>query len=94
MQFLVLSQRRLDDFTPEQFDAVIPAETDVVRNLYADGILRSIWLRDDLPGAAFILESADLAEARSTVAALPMAAGGLSTFTVIPLQPYRGFGPR
>jgi hypothetical protein len=41
-------------------------------------------------GACFLVEAPDLA----TVGALPMASAGLSEFTVLPLKPYRGFGPR
>jgi hypothetical protein len=94
MQFMVLSSRYTDQYEEADFGAVIPAETQRVRQLYADGVLRQIWLRDDLPGACFLLEAPDEDSARSTVNALPMAHSGLSGFTVIPLRPYGGFGPR
>ncbi|MCG3752949.1 hypothetical protein FKO37_20880 [Amycolatopsis sp. Poz14] len=94
MQFMVLSRRRTETFEETDFAEVIPAETDRVRRLYLDGVVRQIWLRDDLPGACFVVEAPDESTARSTVDALPMASSGLSEFTVIPLQPYRGFGPR
>lgn len=91
MQFLVLSRRRTEQFTDADFDAVIPAETQRVRELYAQQVVRQIWLRGDQPGAAFVVEAADAAEAQRTVDALPMAAAGLSEFQLIPLAPYRGF---
>jgi hypothetical protein len=94
MQFLVLSRRRTERFADGEFDAVLPAETDMVRRLYADGVVRQIWLRDDVAGAGFIIEAADDASARGIVDTLPMAATGLSEFTLIPLRPYRGFGPQ
>lgn len=93
MQFLVLSRRRVEQFADADFEAVLPAETDRVRELYADGVVRQIWLRGDLAGAAFTVEADDEDAARAVVDALPMAASGLSEFTVIPLRPYRGFAP-
>lgn len=94
MQFMVLSRRRTEQFEEADFAEVLPAETDRVRRLYLDGVVRQIWLRDDLPSACFIVEAPDEAAAKSTVDALPMASSGLSEFTVIPLRPYRGFGPQ
>lgn len=93
MQFLVLSRRRVEQFADADFEAVLPAETDRVRELYADGVVRQIWLRGDLAGAAFTVEADDEDAARAVVDGLPMAASGLSEFTVIPLRPYRGFAP-
>ncbi|TVT16048.1 hypothetical protein FNH05_36815 [Amycolatopsis rhizosphaerae] len=94
MQFMVLSRRRTELYQEADFDAVIPAETRQVRQLYADGVVRQIWLRADLPGACFLVEAPDEDSLRSTVDELPMARSGLSEFTIIPLRPYRGFGPR
>ena len=90
---MVMSRRRTESHAPEEFEAVIPAETARVRELYAAGVVRQIWLRDDLPGACFLVEADDLPGARSIVDGLPMATSGLSEFTVMPLSPYRGFGP-
>jgi hypothetical protein len=94
MQFMVLSSRHTERYEEADFDAVIPDETQRVRQLYADGVVRQIWLRGDVAGACFLIEAPDENTARSTVNALPMARSGLSEFTVIPLRPYRGFGPR
>ncbi|WP_354526967.1 muconolactone Delta-isomerase family protein [Nakamurella sp. UYEF19] len=90
---MVLSRRLAESFPPEEFDKIIPAETARVRQLYADGVVRQIWLRGDAAGACFLIEAADLEVAQQTVDELPMARSGLSEFTVIPLTPYRGFGP-
>lgn len=91
VQFMILSRRRTEQFTDAEFGAVIPAETDRVRALYADGIVRQIWLRGDLAGACFTIEAPDADTADSIVQNLPMAVSGLSEFTIIPLSPYRGF---
>jgi hypothetical protein len=93
MQFMVLSRRRTEQFTDADFEQVIPTETDRVRTLYIDGVVRQIWLRGDLPGACFTVEAPDLDTAHATIETLPMAVSGLSEFTIIPLNPYRGFGP-
>ena len=89
-----MSRRRTEEVGEEDFEKVIPLETDRVRTLYAEGVVRQIWLRDDLPGACFVIEADSPAQAQATVDELPMAASGLSEFDVIPLRPYRGFGPR
>ncbi|OZD07307.1 hypothetical protein CH275_09225 [Rhodococcus sp. 06-235-1A] len=93
MQFLVMSRRRVEQFSDEDFAAVLPEETEAVRALYADGVVRQIWLRGDVAGAAFVVEAENASVAQSTIDALPMASSGLSEFTLIPLSPYRGFGP-
>jgi len=91
MQFMILSRRLTEDFPEERFEALLPAETDRIRALYGAQVVRQIWLRDDVPGACFLIEADDLAAAESVVGSLPMASSGLSRFSVIPLAPYRGF---
>ena len=91
MQFLVISQRDEQNFTSDDFDAVIPAETEQVRNLYGESVIRQIWLRDDVRGACFLLEAKSLKQAETIVGALPIAQRGMSDFQIIPLRPYGGF---
>lgn len=93
MQFMVLSRRLTEQFSGADFEKMIPAETDRVRALYAESVVRQIWLRADLAGACFLIEAPNLDAAQGIVQTLPMAASGLSEFTVIPLTPYRGFTP-
>jgi muconolactone delta-isomerase len=55
MQFLTLSRRRTDAFPPEAFTPELTGrEAQRVRDLYASGILRQVWRRADLPGAAIL----------------------------------------
>ncbi|WP_331744993.1 hypothetical protein OG762_48245 (plasmid) [Streptomyces sp. NBC_01136] len=91
---MVITQRYSDQFSDEDFAAVLPQETETVRELYADGTLRQIWLRGDTRGACFLLEAESLSDAEAAVAALPLAQKKMSDFQVIPLRPYGGFGPR
>ncbi|MGB8262174.1 MAG: muconolactone Delta-isomerase family protein [Terracidiphilus sp.] len=95
MQFLSVSRRRTDAFPPEAFTPELVArESQRVRALYASGILRQIWRRADLPGAAILWEAASEAEVRSALASLPIAAAGmLEIVLLVPLAPYPGFGP-
>jgi muconolactone delta-isomerase len=93
MQFLVLSHRHSDRFTPEQYAEHLPAETQRVRQLYARGVIQQIWQRDDLRGAAFLVSARSLSAAQAAVGSLPLARLQMSEFTVIPLRPYQGFGP-
>ena len=93
MQFLVLSRRHSDRFTPEQYAEHLPAETARVRELYARGVIQQIWQRDDRAGAAFLVSARSLQAAREAVHSLPLARLQMSMFTVIPLRPYDGFGP-
>jgi hypothetical protein len=59
-----------------------------------DGLVRQIWSRADARGAVMILEAASLEDARAVVAKLPlMQSGHLQIDSIIPLIPYRAFGP-
>jgi len=95
MQFLSLSRRRTEAFSDAEFAILAEAESQRVRSLYAEGIIRQIWQRGDLPGACILFEAASEEEVRTALATLPMMqAGMLELLWVIPLKPYRGFGPR
>lgn len=95
MQFLTLSRRRTDLFPPEAFSGELAArETLRVKQLYAAGILRQIWKRGDIPGAAILWEAPNEAEVREALASLPInQAGMLEILALVPLEPYPGFGP-
>ena len=95
MQFFTLSRRRTDAFPPEAFTAeLVAGETQRVKELYATGLLRQVWKRGDTPGAAIVWEAASEAEVRDAVASLPIfKAGMLELVSLVPLEPYGGFGP-
>jgi muconolactone delta-isomerase len=95
MQFLSLSRRLVDQFPPEAFSPeLMGRETVRVRELYAAGLLRQIWLRGDIPGSSILWEASSEAEVRDALASLPvLQAGLLEIVAVIPLKPYPGFGP-
>jgi muconolactone delta-isomerase len=93
MQFLSLSRRRTDQFPPEAFTSeLVGQEGQRVRALYASGILRQVWKRGDMAGAAILWEAASEAEVRAAIESLPIfRAGMLEVTAVVPLEPYAGF---
>lgn len=95
MQFLAVLRRRTESFTDEQFAPVLEPEAERVRTLYAQGIVRNIWSRDDSPGAVSLLEADSLEHAQAICKSYPlMQKGMLELQMLIPLRGYRGFGPR
>ncbi|MGD0801324.1 MAG: muconolactone Delta-isomerase family protein [Terracidiphilus sp.] len=95
MQFVSLSRRRIDAFPPAAFTPeLIAREGQRVKELYASGILRQIWRRGDIPGAAILWEAPSEAEVRAAIASLPLSeAGMLEILALVPLEPYPGFAP-
>jgi muconolactone delta-isomerase len=95
MQFLTLSRRRTDAFPPEAFTPeLIAQEGQRVKELYIAGILRQVWRRGDMPGAAILWEAAGEAEVLQACESLPIfKAGMLEIVAFVPLEPYAGFAP-
>jgi muconolactone delta-isomerase len=95
MQFISISRRRIDVFSHSAFTPELMArETERIKELYASGLLRQIWRRDDVPGASILWEAASQDEVRSALDSLPIfAAGMLEIVMIVPLAPYPGFGP-
>ena len=96
MQFLILTERRMDLFPAEAWTPdLIALEANRVRELYIAGSIRSIWRRKDKPGAAILMEAASEGQARAEIATLPLAERGMLHFAVVTqLEPYPGFAPR
>ena len=88
-----ISRRRTDAFPPEAFTPELGArESKRVKALYAAGILRQVWKRADIPGAAILWEAASEAEVRAAIESLPIfEAGMLELVALVPLEPYPGF---
>lgn len=77
--------RPAESADPEAFRAAVAEEMAALREMKARGLLLEAY-SPGRPGAVLILES-DLDSARREMAALPLAAGGLMTFELTPLQP-------
>ncbi|MGA9585251.1 MAG: muconolactone Delta-isomerase family protein [Terracidiphilus sp.] len=95
MQFLTLSRRRTDAFPAEAFTSeLVSQEAHRIKELYIAGILRQVWRRSDMPGAAILWEAASEAEVRNACESLPIfKAGMLEIVAFVPLEPYAGFAP-
>jgi muconolactone delta-isomerase len=95
-QFIALLKRNLDHFTEADFTpALLEAEAERARQLYAQGVTRAMWGRKDLPGAVVLIEAESRDAAEGALNSLPLKAKGmLDIEMLIPIGPYRGFGPR
>jgi hypothetical protein len=51
MQFLTVFRRRTGAFSDTEFTARVDAEVQQARRMYAQGAIRQIWHRADIPGA-------------------------------------------
>lgn len=94
MQILAVIRRRTEAFSEDQFAALLEPEAEMLRTLYAEGIVRYAWSRADVLGACLMLESDSPEDAQAAFARLPLAAAGMLEVQWIPLRGYRGFGPR
>jgi muconolactone delta-isomerase len=94
MQFLSISRRLTERYSDEQFAPHIDAERERVRQLYKDGVVRSIWSRADKAGAVMLLECADEAAAHAAVNSLPLAQRDMLDVQILPLNPYPAFFPK
>ena len=94
MQFISISRRISERFSNEQFAQHIDAERERVRELYRDGVVRSIWSRKDTAGAIMLLECADEAAAKEVVGSLPLARRGMLEVQIVPLGAYPAFFPK
>ena len=95
MQFLSVSRRRTEAFPPDAWTPeLLEAEGQRVRELYGAGIAHSKWRRNDMPGAAVLIEAANEDEARTAFASLPLAQHGMLEIVVFTaLEPYPALGP-
>jgi len=93
MQFLAILTRRIEAFSEAEFAEVLGPEALRARELYAEGRLRALHSRGDVPGAVLLVEAADETEARATVGRLPLVEREMAEVQIIPLRPYRGFVP-
>ena len=92
-QFLIVSRRWTERFAEADFAARAEAERAQARALYAEGFIRQIWQRGDIPGACILVEAESEEHVRERLNTLPLYEAGMIEFTVIALKPYAGFGP-
>ena len=95
MQFFALLTRNTEKFGDADFAPLLPGEAEQRRALYAEGAVRQVWNRGDIPGSGLMFEAADDTEVRGYLATLPLIKAGMMDVTaIVPLNPYPGFGPK
>jgi muconolactone delta-isomerase len=94
MQFMTVARRRTEAFSDDAFNALVDAEVQQARTLYAEGFIRQLWHRGDVRGVCILVEAQSEDEVRERLNTLPLYAAGMIEFSVIPLKPWAGFGPR
>lgn len=73
--------------TREQVMAIMPAEIRATVQLYLDGKIREWYAREDGKGSVFLLNTGDVAEARSLMESLPLAKADLLDHEYVPVGP-------
>ena len=73
--------------TRERVMAVMPAEIQATVQLYIDGKIRDWYSREDGRGGVFLLNTLDVAEAKSVMEALPLAKENMLDHEYIPVGP-------
>ena len=92
MQFLVLNERNLTDFSDDDFTPRVTDEVRRVKELYGETFVRQIWHRGDTPGGVLIVEADDEEGVRQQLSTLPLVAAGMvQVAKVVPLKPFAGF---
>jgi hypothetical protein len=79
--------------TDEQRKRILRKEVPDTLRLYLDGKIDQFWFREDKPGGVvFLMNCTSVAEAKSIVEALPLAANGYLVFEYIPVGPLKPLG--
>ena len=73
--------------TRERVMAVMPAEIRATVQLYIDGKIREWYSREDGKGGVFLINTCDVAEAKSIMESLPLAKENLRDHEYIPVGP-------
>jgi muconolactone delta-isomerase len=92
MQFLSISQRR-KGFAESDYAGLAEQEMERARELYAEGLIRQIWHRLDMPGACLLWEAVNEEQVREMWSTFPFAQAGMTEMLLVPLKPYGGFRP-
>ena len=77
--------------TPEQRQQIMPKEVPHTLELYLDGKIEQFWFRADT-GPIFLMTADSVEEAKATVDAMPLVAGGLAKYQFWPVGPLAPLG--
>jgi hypothetical protein len=73
--------------TPEQRQQIMPNEVPATLKHYLDGKIEQFRYRQDAPGVIFLMNVESVEQAKATVEALPLAAGGYAKYDFMQVGP-------
>lgn len=79
-------------FSQEQKQQIMPGEVPATLKLYLDGKIEQFWFRQDKPGVIFLMNVESLQDAKETVEALPLTAGGWAKYELMQVGPLAPLG--
>ena len=91
MKILAIEHDLLDASGDQFTEPLLKAEARRAWELHQTGVIRELYFRADQHAAVLVLECADVEEARSALATLPLVWARLIEFELIPLTAYPGF---
>lgn len=89
----VLTVSRLREQAGTIGDDLRGEEIQRAKTLYSQACIRQLWHRADGPGACILWEAESESQVREMLESLPFVKAGLVEVSIVPLRPYRGFGP-
>jgi hypothetical protein len=84
--------RGVKPLTDEDRKQIMPKEVPHTLQLYLDGKIEQFFFTEDKPGVVFLMNAESLAEAKATISALPLAAGGFLSYEFLPVGPLKPLG--
>jgi hypothetical protein len=78
--------------TPEQRQQIMPNEVPATLKHYLDGKIEQFWFRQDAPGVIFLMNVESVEQAKATVEALPLTAGGYAKYDFMQVGPLAALG--
>ena len=78
--------------TPEQRQQIMPKEVPATLKVYLDGKIEQFWYRHDAPGVIFLMNVDSVEQAKATVDALPLVAGGFAKYDLMQVGPLAPLG--
>ena len=84
--------RGVKPLTDEDRKRIMPTEVPHTLQLYLDGKIEQFFFTQDKPGVVFLMNVGSVDEAKATVDALPLAAGGFLNYEFLPVGPLKPLG--
>ncbi len=79
-------------FSDDDKKQIMPGEVPATLKLYLDGKVEQFWFRQDKPGVIFLMNVDSIEDAKATVEALPLTAGGWAQYELMQVGPLLPLG--